>query len=156
MVFARNASTSSRNSKEYKLWTPASRFTHTKRYVHSFCSRRKRKSISIQIHAQERRQSTFWNFLGQMHPVEFEIKDTPESKTFVYYLLWSIGMDGHFHTFLYDDFSFQITNFPVSISDIPSSAAHGVFISQHKWYERTRSTHQCIITRVMRLFNELL
>ena len=54
------------------------------------------------------------NYLGQMYPAEFEIKDTTESTTSASYLdlLLSIGRDGQLHTSIYDkrdDFNFHIT-----------------------------------------------
>ena len=75
------------------------------------------------------------NYLGQMYPPELEIKDTTESNTSASYLdlLLSIGKDGQLHTSLYDkreDFNFHITNFPFLSSNIQSSPAYGVFISQ--------------------------
>ena len=75
------------------------------------------------------------NYLGQMYPAELEIKDTTESTTSASYLdlLLSIGRDGQLHTSIYDkrdDFNFHITNFPFLSSNIPSSPAYGVFISQ--------------------------
>ena len=45
----------------------------------------------------------------------------------------SIGRDGQLHTSIYDkrdDFNFHITNFPFLSSNIPTSPAYGVFISQ--------------------------
>ena len=77
----------------------------------------------------------FENYLGQMYPAELEIKDTTESTTSASYLdlLLSIGRDGQLHTSIYDkrdDFNFHITNFPFLSSNIPSSPAYGVFISQ--------------------------
>ena len=55
----------------------------------------------------------FENYLGQMYPVAFEIKDTTESTTSASYLdlLLSIGRDGQLHTSIYDncdDFNFRI------------------------------------------------
>ena len=77
---------------------------------------------------------TFENYLGQMYPVELEIKDTTESNTSAFYLvlLLSIGRDGQFHTSIYDkrdDFNFHITNFPFLSSNITTSPTNGVFIS---------------------------
>ena len=77
----------------------------------------------------------FENCLGQMYPPELEIKDTTESNTPASYLdlLLPIGRDGQLHTSLYDkcdDFNFHITNVPFLSSNIPSSPAFGVFISQ--------------------------
>ena len=77
----------------------------------------------------------FENYLGQMYPPELEIKDPTESNTSASYLdlLLSIGRDGQLRTSLYDkrdDFNFHITKFPILSSNIPSSPAYGVFISQ--------------------------
>ena len=56
----------------------------------------------------------FENCLGQMYPVDLEIKDTTESNISASYLdlLLSIGRDGQLHTSIYDkrdDFNFHIT-----------------------------------------------
>ena len=77
----------------------------------------------------------FENYLGQMYPAELGIKDTTESTTSASNLdlLLSIGRDGHLHTSIYDkrdDFNFHITNFTFLSSNIPSSPAYSVFISQ--------------------------
>ena len=103
----------------------------------------------------------FENYLGQMYPPELEIKDTTESNTSASYLdlLLSIGRDGQLHTSLYDkrdDFNFHITNFPFLSSNIPSSPAYGVFISQLIRYARAWSSYECFILRAMRLSNKLL
>ena len=79
-----------------------------------------------------------------MYPVELEIKDTTESNTSASYLdlLLSIGRDGQLHTSIYDnrdDFNFHITNFPFLSSNIPTSPAYGVFISQLIRYARACS-----------------
>ena len=103
----------------------------------------------------------FENYLGQMYPPELEIKDTTESNTSASYLdlLLSIGRDGKLRTSLYDkrdDFNFHITNFPFLSSNIPSSPAYGVFISQLIRYARACSSYECFILRAMRLSNKLL
>ena len=79
----------------------ASRFNSTYRYIDDV--------LSI-------KNPEFENFLGQMYPVELEIKDTTESNTSASYLdlLLSIGRGGQLHTSIYDkraDFNFHITNF---------------------------------------------
>ena len=74
-------------------------------------------------------------------------------------LLLSIGRDGQLHTSLYDkrdDFNFHITNFPFLSSNIPSSPAYGVFISQLIRYARACSSYECFILRALRLSNKLL
>ena len=75
------------------------------------------------------------NNLGQMYPVELEIKYTIESNTSASYLdlLLSVGRDGQLYTSIYDkrdDFNFQITNFPFLSSNISVLAAYVVFISR--------------------------
>ena len=103
----------------------------------------------------------FENYLGQMYPAELEIKDTTESNTSASYLdlLLSIESDGHLRTSLYDkrdDFKFHITNFPFLSSNIPSSPAYGVFISQLIRYARACSSYDCFILRAARLSSKLL
>ena len=103
----------------------------------------------------------FENYLGQMYPPELEIKDMTESDTFATCLdlLLSIDRDGQPHTSLYDkrgDFNFHITNFPFLSSNIPSSPAYGVIISQLIRYARTSSSYECFILSAVRLSNRLL
>ena len=103
----------------------------------------------------------FENYLGQMYPAELESKDTKESTTSASYLdlLLSIGRDGQLHTSIYDkrdDFNFHITNFPFLSSNIPSSPACGVFISQLIRYSRACSSYECFILRARRLSSKLL
>ena len=124
----------------------ASRFNLTYRYIDDVLS----------INNPE-----FENYLGQMYPAELEIKDTTESTTSASYLdlLLSIGRDGQLHTSIYDkrdDFNFHITNFPFLSSNIPSSPAYGVFISQLIRYARASSSYECFILRARRLSSKLL
>ena len=105
----------------------------------------------------------FDNYLGQMYPAELEIKDTTESNTSTSYLdlLLSIESDGQLRTSIYDkrdDFNFHITNFPFlsTCSNIPSSPAYGVFISQLIRYARACSSYECFILRAARLSSKLL
>ena len=103
----------------------------------------------------------FENYLGQMYPAELEIKDTTESNTSASFLdlLLSIESDGQMSTSLYDksdDFNFHITNFPFLRSNIPSSPAYGVFISQLIRYARACSSYECFISRAARLSSKLL
>ena len=109
----------------------ASRFNLTYRYIDDVLS----------INNPE-----FENYLGQMYPAELEIKDTTESTTSASYLdlLLSIGRDSQLHTSIYDkrdDFNFHITNVPFLSSNIPSSPAYGVFISQLIRYSRACSSY---------------
>ena len=69
------------------------------------------------------------------------------------------GRDGQLHTSIYDkrdDFNFHITNFPFLSSNIPSSPAYGVFISQLIRYARACSSYECFILRARRLSSKLL
>ena len=96
-----------------------------------------------------------------MYPAELKIKHTTESNTSASYLelLLSIGRDGQLRTSLYDkrdDFNFHITNFPFLSSNIPSSPAYDVFISQLIQYARVCSSYECFILRAARLSSELL
>ena len=105
--------------------------------------------------------SDFENYLGQMYPAELVIKHTTESNTSSPFLglLLSIGRDGQLRTSLLDkrdDFNFHITNFPFLNSNIPSSPAYGVFISQLIWYARACSSYECFILRTARLSSKLL
>ena len=99
----------------------------------------------------------FENYLGQMNPLELEIKDTTESNTSAssFDLLLSIGWDGQLRTSLYDkrdDFNFHITNFPFLSSNIPILASLWCFISQLIRYARACSSYECFILRVVRFF----
>ena len=68
----------------------------------------------------------------------------------------SIGRDGQLRTSLYDkrdNFNFNITDFPFLSSNIPSSLAYDVFISQLIRYARacSSSSYECFILRAVRL-----
>ena len=94
-------------------------------------------------------------------PLSFEKKDTTESNTSASYLdlLLSIERDGQLHTSLYDkhdDFNFHITNFPFLRSNMPSSPAYGVFISQLIQYARACFSYECFIMRAAVLSCKLL
>ena len=59
----------------------------------------------------------------------------------------SIGRDGQLQTSIYDkrdDFNFHITNFPFLSSNIPTSPAYGVFISQLIRYARACSSYDVL------------
>ena len=103
----------------------------------------------------------FENYLGQMYPPVLEIKDTTERNHYDSYLdlLLSISRDGQLRTSLYDkrdDFNFHITNFPFLSSNIPSSPAYDVLISQLIRYARACSSYEFFILSEVRLSNQLL
>ena len=121
----------------------ASQFNFTYRYIDDVFSIKTLRNISVK------------------YPPELEIKDTTESNTSASYLdlLLSIGRDGQLRTSIYekrDEFNFHITNFPFLSSNIPSSPAYGVFISQLIRYARACSSYECFILRAMQLSNKLL
>ena len=65
-------------------------------------------------------------------------------------LLLSIDADKNLHTKLYDkrdDFDFHIVNYPFLDSNIPSSPAYGVYISQFIRYARACSEYTDFINR---------
>ena len=51
---------------------------------------------------------------------------------------------------------FHITNFPFLRSNVPSSPAYGVFITQLIQYARASSSYECLILRAVRITNMLL
>ena len=83
----------------------------------------------------------FKDHLHLIYPNELEIKDTTETVNSSSYLdlHLSINNTGRLYTKLYDkrdDFNFQIVNFPFLCSNIPTSPAYGVYISQLIRYSR--------------------
>ena len=103
----------------------ASRFNFTYRYIDDVLSINNPK---------------FENYLGQMYPVELEIKDTREQHFCFLPGFTSVDREWQqLHTSIYDkrdDFNFHITNLPFPSSNIPTSPAFGVFISQLIRYAR--------------------
>ena len=86
----------------------------------------------------------FADYIDVIYPPELEIKDTTDSHNFASYLdlLLEIGDGNKLSTKLYDkrdDFNFSIVNFPYLCSNIPTSPAYGVFVSQLIRYFRASS-----------------
>ena len=98
--------------------------------------------------------------IGQNHAISLaEGKHRFNASASYLDLLLSIESDGQLRTSLYDkrdDFNFHITNFPFLSSNIPSSPAYGVFISQLIRYARACSSYECFILRAARLSSKLL
>ena len=99
--------------------------------------------------------------LHSIYPNELEIKDTTESSMSASYLdiLLNIDINGKLTTQLYDkrgDFSFYIVNFPYLGSNIPSSAAYGVYVSQLIRYARACSAYDQFLNRGKLLTDKLL
>ena len=74
-------------------------------------------------------------------------------------LLLEFDHQGNLHTRLYDkrdDFDFPIVNFPHLCSNIPSSPAYGVYISQLIRYSRACSVYDDFVARSRLLTLKLL
>jgi len=89
----------------------------------------------------------FNNFLHLIYPVELVVKDTTDSPNSAFYLDLYLEHDinGTLTTKLYDkrdDINFPIVNCPFLDSNIPSSAAYGVYMSQLFRYSRTCNSYQ--------------
>jgi len=93
--------------------------------------------------------------------VELVVKDTTDSHNSASYLHLYLEHDinGTLTTKLYDkrdDFNFQIVNYPFLDSNIPSSLAYGVFMSQLIRYSRTCNSYQDFLHRSVLLTRKLL
>ena len=103
----------------------------------------------------------FADYLNRIYPSELEVDETTETNNSASYLdiLLSYDTDGHMNTSLYDkrdDFNFSITNFPFLCSNIPSSPAYCVFISQLIRYARASTKYTDFTLRARRLSDKLL
>ena len=113
-------------------------------------------SISVQSHLQVHRWCIVHKQLGirklsgpdvscwtwdQRHHREHNFCLFPRFTTFD----WEGWSTSHFHK--RQDFNFHTTNFPFLSSNIPSSPASGVFISQLIRYARACSSYECFILR---------
>ncbi|KAK3109031.1 hypothetical protein FSP39_021508 [Pinctada imbricata] len=103
----------------------------------------------------------FTDYLSSIYPSELEVKETSGTNNSASYLdiMLSYDSDGHMNTSLYDkrdDFNFSITNFPFLSSNIPSSPAYGVFISQLIRYVRASTKYTDLVLRARRLSDKLL
>ena len=102
----------------------------------------------------------FSDYLDSIYPPELEIKDTSDSPTFVNFLDLHLKINNNkICTSLYDkrdDFNFKIVNFPFLSSNIPSSPAYGVFVSQLVRYSRCSSNYLDFVKRSSNLATKLL
>ncbi|KAK3099549.1 hypothetical protein FSP39_006161 [Pinctada imbricata] len=103
----------------------------------------------------------FADYLSSIYHSELEVKETTETNNSASYLdiMLSYDTDGHMNTSVYDkrdDFNFSITNFPFLSSNIPSSPAYGVFISQLMRYARARTKYTDFVLRAWRLSDKPL
>ena len=103
----------------------------------------------------------FSDFLHVIYPSELDIKDTTESGCSASYLDLLLEYDNEkkLCVKLYDkrdDFNFSVVNFPFLCSNIPSSPAYGVFVSQLIRYARASSLYIDFIARGKLLTGKLL
>ena len=105
--------------------------------------------------------SQFSDHLHRIYPPELEIKDTTDSTHSASYLDLHLEFDnnGKLATRIYDkrdDFDFKVVNFPYLCSNIPSSPAYGVYISQLIRYSRACSDYHDFLQRCVVLTEKLL
>ncbi|KAK3085536.1 hypothetical protein FSP39_004850, partial [Pinctada imbricata] len=103
----------------------------------------------------------FADYLSSIYPSELEVKENTETNYSASYLdiMLSYDTDGHMNTSLHDksdDFNFSIRNIPFLSSNIPSSPAYGVFISQLIRYARASTKYTDFVPSARRLSDKLL
>ena len=103
----------------------------------------------------------FSNWIPLIYPPELEIKETTETASLTSFLDLHLEFDtsSRLHTIIYDklhDFNFNIINFPHLSSNIPTSPAYGIYISQLIRYARACSSysdfvqrHRCLSIKLM-------
>jgi hypothetical protein len=105
--------------------------------------------------------SRFAEFLPLIYPPELEVKETTDTPSSASFLDLYLEFDdcGQISTKIYDkrdDFNFKIINFPNMCSNIPASAAYGVYISQLIRYAMDSSYYSDFLKRHLHLRNSLL
>ena len=104
---------------------------------------------------------SFAQWLPSIYPPELEIKETTETTCTASFLDLHLEFDssGKLSTKIYDkrdDFDFKIINFPYLCSNIPTSPAYGVYISQLIRYARACSNYSDFLERHKHLRTRLL
>jgi len=104
---------------------------------------------------------SFSNFLHLIYLVELVVKDTTDSPKLASNLDLFLEHDinGTLTTKLYgkrDDFNFPIVNYSFLDSNIPSSPADGVYMSQLIRYSRTYNSYRHFLHRSVLLTSKLL
>jgi hypothetical protein len=106
-------------------------------------------------HVLSLNHSRFGDYL--IYPNEFEVKDATDTQKYVSYLeIVNLGRLKAQIYHKYDDFTFPIVNFLFISSNIPSSSAYGVYISQHIRYSMVCAQYNDFLDRVQRLTKKLL
>ena len=103
----------------------------------------------------------FHSYVDSIYPNDLEIQETTDSSMSASYLdiLLNIDINSKLTTQLYDKrdyFSFSIVNFQNLCSDIPSSPAYGVYVSQLIRYARACSAYDQFLNRDKLLTDKLL
>ena len=103
----------------------------------------------------------FAEFLPLIYPPELEIKETTDTSSSASFLDLYLEFDdsGQLSTKMFDkrdDFNFKIINFQNMCSNIPTSPAYGVYISQLIRYARASSNYSDFLKRHLYLRNRLL
>ena len=104
---------------------------------------------------------SFAKWLPSIYPPELEIKETTETTCAASFLDLHLEFDssGKLSTKIYDkrdDFDFKIINFPYLCSNIPTSPAYGVYISQLIRYARACTNYSDFLERHKNLRTRLL
>ena len=105
--------------------------------------------------------SRFAKFLPLIYPPELEVKETTDTASSASFLDLCLEFDdsGQLRTKIYDkrdDFNFKIIHFPNMCSNIPTSPAYGVYISQWIRYARASSNNSDFLKRHLHLRNRPL
>ena len=103
----------------------------------------------------------FAKWIPSIYPPELEIKETTETSRSTSFLDLYLEFDenGHLSTKIYDkrdDFNFKIINFPNLESNIPTSPAYGVYVSQLIRYARASTNYSDFLIRHSYLRSRLL
>ena len=103
----------------------------------------------------------FGNYIVDIYPAEVEIKDTTDADHRASYLDLDLSYDRYkrLQVKLYDkrdDFNFNIVNFPFLRSNIPQSAAYGVYVPQLIRYACASSAYSDFLVRSRLLTRKLL
>jgi hypothetical protein len=94
----------------------------------------------------------FKDYPHQIYPSELEIKETTDTPALASYLDLYLYIDNSRRLksklyFKHDDFDFPIVNFPFLSSNIPTSPAYGVYISQLIRYCRACNVYSDVLNR---------
>ena len=105
--------------------------------------------------------SRFGHFVDRIYPIELGIKDTTDTDRSASYLDLHLEIDseGRLRTKLYDKrdvLNFPIVNFPFTCSNIPTTPAYGLYISQLIHYSRACGSHQDFLDRGLLLAGKLM